>query len=120
MTPSDKIRKELEEAKRELAMLQARLDDRPEFGLGKGGAGADLYEMWLARKEVILARIQNLEEALRRLEQGAYGRCVRCGKEIQPERLEILPATQFCSDCARYENEDVPPAPPRPREMAVE
>ncbi len=118
MTPSDKIRKELEDARHELAVLQARLDDRPEFGLGKGGAGADLYEMWLARKELILARIQSLEEALRRLEQGEYGRCVRCGKEIQPERLEILPATSLCSACAREENEGTP-APSRRREMAL-
>jgi RNA polymerase-binding transcription factor DksA len=33
-----------------------------------------------------------------------YGRCERCGSPIDPERLEILPATTLCADCARAES----------------
>jgi RNA polymerase-binding transcription factor DksA len=27
--------------------------------------------------------------------------CERCGKEIDVERLEVVPATRFCADCQR-------------------
>ena len=37
--------------------------------------------------------------ALERIEQGAYGRCERCGKDIPVERLEAIPSTRFCVDC---------------------
>ncbi|MEU6575499.1 TraR/DksA C4-type zinc finger protein [Streptomyces sp. NPDC046805] len=41
-----------------------------------------------------------LDEALRRLEQGDYGRCEHCGRPIPAERLEIRPAATTCVQCA--------------------
>ena len=41
--------------------------------------------------------------ALRRLEQGEYGICVRCGAEIEAARLEAVPHAEFCLSCARRE-----------------
>lgn len=38
--------------------------------------------------------------ALKRIEEGEYGVCVRCGAEIRPARLDLLPATPFCASCA--------------------
>ncbi|MFQ5854686.1 MAG: TraR/DksA C4-type zinc finger protein [Anaerolineae bacterium] len=35
------------------------------------------------------------------MREGTYGRCDRCGAQIDPERLEILPATTLCAACAR-------------------
>lgn len=40
------------------------------------------------------------ERSLRRLHEGEYGRCERCGQEIAPERLEALPDTRRCVTCA--------------------
>ena len=37
--------------------------------------------------------------ALERLEDGSYGRCVDCDLEIDPARLEVLPAAERCSFC---------------------
>ena len=42
-----------------------------------------------------------VEGALARLEAGTFGRCLRCGREIAPERLEALPWAEHCIDCAR-------------------
>ena len=39
--------------------------------------------------------------ALERVEQGSYGRCERCGKEIPPERLEALPTARLCMGCKK-------------------
>ncbi len=37
--------------------------------------------------------------ARRRLHDGTYGVCVDCGENIQPKRLEALPATPYCTAC---------------------
>ena len=42
-----------------------------------------------------------VDAALTRLEAGTFGRCLRCGKPIAPERLEALPWAEHCIDCAR-------------------
>lgn len=48
-------------------------------------------------------RLYEIDEALRRLyrDPEGFGTCARCGAEIQPDRLTMLPATRHCSDCAR-------------------
>ncbi|MDT0381847.1 TraR/DksA C4-type zinc finger protein [Streptomyces sp. DSM 42041] len=44
--------------------------------------------------------LDELDQALRRLEQGAYGRCEGCGEPIPAERLEVRPAATLCVRCA--------------------
>jgi RNA polymerase-binding transcription factor DksA len=44
--------------------------------------------------------IRQIEAALVRLEAGEYGYCVKCGAEIGEERLDVLPYTPFCRNCA--------------------
>lgn len=41
----------------------------------------------------------HLEEALERIENGTYGNCIICGKEIPVERLEAVPHTKLCVPC---------------------
>lgn len=45
--------------------------------------------------------IRMIEAALHRIDAGEYGACVRCGAEIAPERLDVLPFTPLCRDCAQ-------------------
>ncbi len=40
-----------------------------------------------------------LEDALKRIETGDYGRCITCGKLIEKERLEAVPHSQQCLTC---------------------
>ena len=44
--------------------------------------------------------LRMIEAALKRVDEGEYGYCVKCGSQIAEERLEVLPATPFCKDCA--------------------
>jgi RNA polymerase-binding transcription factor DksA len=44
--------------------------------------------------------IARIRAALGRMEAGEYGFCVRCGDAIAEARLDLLPATPFCSRCA--------------------
>ena len=49
------------------------------------------------RKQNHLLRIQG---ALKRIQKGSYGDCVRCKKPIPEERLEIQPDAVVCVKCA--------------------
>lgn len=40
------------------------------------------------------------EAALRRLDEGSYGFCARCGRPIAAERLAARPAAATCVSCA--------------------
>lgn len=51
----------------------------------------------LAAAEV---RLGDLERAMRRVEDGTYGRCEGCGRKIAGARLEALPTTTTCVVCA--------------------
>ncbi len=48
-------------------------------------------------------RLQQIENALDRINQDKYGRCIKCGKEIPEERLEVLPYALMCIQCASAE-----------------
>ena len=45
-------------------------------------------------------RLDEVDAATRRLDDGSYGRCETCGGSIAPARLEALPAARTCIDCA--------------------
>lgn len=44
-------------------------------------------------------RLLDIDKALARLDEGAYGRCSNCGTEIAEKRLEAVPWTRHCIDC---------------------
>ena len=46
------------------------------------------------------AELQQVEAALRRLEQGRYTTCSVCAGDIEPERLAAVPYTDKCRGCA--------------------
>jgi RNA polymerase-binding protein DksA len=47
--------------------------------------------------------LQAIDEALKRIDEGTYGTCVRCGRPIGEERLEARPYATKCIDCQRLE-----------------
>lgn len=44
-------------------------------------------------------RLKALENALGRISQGSYGKCMKCGKKITQERLRAIPWALLCIDC---------------------
>lgn len=97
----ERLLEELAAAEAELAEVKAELAEKPDMGPGTGSTGAALWEMNLARRNRLEMRIRELHQALERVRQGTYGRCLVCGAEIDPERLEIVPTATMCADCAR-------------------
>lgn len=47
-----------------------------------------------------LAEIKMIQAALARIREGTFGVCVACGEPISSERLDVLPHTPRCKDCA--------------------
>ena len=47
------------------------------------------------------AEIAAIRAALGRIDAGTFGECVQCGDDIAEARLEVLPFTPRCADCAR-------------------
>jgi RNA polymerase-binding transcription factor DksA len=71
------------------------------FGLHQADAGSDAYEKDFALS--LLSQEQDalyeIEEALKRIEDGTYGICEMSGKVIPRVRLEAIPFARFSIEC---------------------
>ncbi len=47
-----------------------------------------------------------IDEALARIKDKTYGRCLKCNKEISRKRLRAVCYTSFCIDCQKKEEEN--------------
>ncbi|HDD43932.1 MAG TPA: RNA polymerase-binding protein DksA [Candidatus Desulfofervidus auxilii] len=45
--------------------------------------------------------IAKIDEALKKIENGTYGICELCGREIEEERLKARPVASYCIECKR-------------------
>ena len=55
----------------------------------------------LSIAEGLLQTKREIDAALKRVEDGSFGRCESCGEAIPPERLEARPFARLCMKCAR-------------------
>lgn len=46
------------------------------------------------------AKLKLIDEALDRIAAATFGRCQKCGKQVQKERLSAVPYTRYCISCA--------------------
>ena len=53
-----------------------------------------------AVRDAARRRLADLDDALRRLDDGTYGICETCGATISAGRLEARPIATTCIDCA--------------------
>ena len=54
-----------------------------------------------ALKDNISDRLSRIGITLQKIDAGTYGVCDRCGKQIDPARLEAEIATMYCIECAQ-------------------
>jgi DnaK suppressor protein len=76
------------------AMIDEGVPDIADQGLTENIKGF-LHLLGDAKREEIL----EIDEALDRIRDGSYGSCLRCGDEIDIERLQLLPHTRYCVSC---------------------
>jgi DnaK suppressor protein len=85
-----------------------RLQDLREIPAPESSASKDREDhavdnltrhMAFALAEMTSATLVRIEEAILRLERGAYGVCAECRGDIAEERLAALPFAAFCRAC---------------------
>ena len=71
------------------------------FGMHQADAGSDAYDRDFALSMLSKEQgsLYEIDEALKRVEDGTYGVCDLCQKPIKHERLEALPFTRYTVDC---------------------
>src|SRR2546421_10890598 len=71
------------------------------FGMHQADAGSDAYDRDFALS--LLSQEQDalyeIDEALKRIELGTYGKCEMSGKSIPRARLEAIPFARFTVEC---------------------
>lgn len=78
--------------------------------LGDRGLIDVLADTGLALAEIRQSELTRMEEAERKLREGTYGQCEECGREIDEERLALLPFAPCCVTCqTRREGPSSPP-----------
>jgi len=105
---SDDARQRLEEIRDELRERVDALSEPPELGASQGfgkrigdgtteairrltdiGVGASFEE-----------RLDRVERAVEKLDEGTYGTCDACDKSIPAPRLQAMPDSVLCVTCA--------------------
>lgn len=100
------LRKKLEQARDQLRREAARKANEGRDS-GREGVGdvADqslttyTKEFAFSQSENEAELLQMIEGSLARMDEGTYGRCLNCGREIGIKRLEAVPWTHLCIDC---------------------
>lgn len=95
----------------ERGSLERQLDELGFGGVSGNGLNydsnfADSSQVTAERGEVetlageLRSTLAEVQRALVRLDEGAFGTCERCGQVIAPARLEAKPAVTTCFACA--------------------
>ncbi len=50
--------------------------------------------------------VYHIDEALRRIQEGTYGKCANCGEDISVARLEAVPHARLCIECKEKEEKN--------------
>lgn len=94
-----KLEEERAQTKAELERLREYMKAEPEPTDDE--ADLDVYEREknLALVRRLEQKMEEIDRALQIAKKGTYGICERCGKPIDPARLEALPETTLCVKC---------------------
>jgi DnaK suppressor protein len=115
----DAVRRELQARRDSTRERVETLAERPELGAAQGfgkriGDGTTeaisrLTDIGVGRS--LETGLERVERALAKLDEGTYGTCDGCGGPIAPKRLEAMPDSTLCVECAAAERRV--PAPRR-------
>ena len=105
----DQLKKKLLSEKRKLLRQVSALEKDDPYGnadcsndkaaIDSGVRDEINHETIVAEIKDINDRLEEIDEALKRIEKGKYGYCRRCKKRISPKRLALVPETLYCVRC---------------------
>lgn len=75
----------------------------PNFGDKEDENAAEVatFESNLSMEKNLEVSLFNVNKALKKIDDGTYGLCEKCGKPIDPERLKAFPSATVCMDCKK-------------------
>lgn len=112
----ERLEKEKENLEKELSSF-AKKDKKiagnwntryPHFNGGTGGQrleeAADEVEEYVTLLPIeasLELKLQTVNSALKKIKKGNYGKCEKCKKMIDPERLKAYPGAKTCQKCRK-------------------
>ena len=85
--------------------LQASMENNTRQGdMADQASGNNEVHIQLKLKQTDAKILQAIEEALLRVDKGAYGACRDCGEPIAEARLKAIPWTRVCITCKEKQN----------------
>lgn len=117
----EKIKEKLEAEKKSIEIelkkfaekdegLKGDWDTRyPEFQSGASGSqlmeeAADEVEEYVTLLPIehsLEVRLLDINKALEKIKKGKYGKCEKCGKKIEEQRIKAYPAAKLCGKCQK-------------------
>ncbi len=92
---------EYEKEREDARLTESSADRSPDPGNAEAGSMKFEYEKELSIEQNLIDLQSKVESALIKVEAGTYGICERCGESIPLARLDALPYSTLCVDCAR-------------------
>jgi DnaK suppressor protein len=96
----NEVIRDIEAEQEELRLSETSSERSPDPNTAEGGSLAFEVEKELSLYQNAKDLRSQAEEALVRMEEGTYGICADCGTSIPVARLEALPHTKLCVECA--------------------
>lgn len=62
---------------------------------------ADVHSRLQAVKGDLIELSRKIATSLTKLKKGTYGMCEKCGKQIEADRLEVMPTATLCISCSK-------------------
>jgi len=75
--------------------------DSGSSALERAADQVEEYGNLLSLEYKLETRLKEINLALEKIQKGSYGKCEKCGKEIDQERLKVYPAARFCLNCEK-------------------
>ena len=66
-----------------------------------GAEEVEEYSTKIGITDTLEKNLNEVNEALDRIENGTYGKCQNCDQEIPIERLRVYPSAKNCLDCKK-------------------
>ena len=73
---------------------KCEINDEADFAAASMDSGRD-YQIYLNQKK----ELEEINDALKKIDEGTYGICEMCEDPIQEERLKIKPFAKYCIIC---------------------
>lgn len=99
LTRKKEVEEEIDRIKKEDPVMSDSLAESSEPGTDSWMA--DVHTKAQALKASLQEILTKTKESLMNLNSGKYGKCRKCGKDIEMARLEAMPTADLCISCSK-------------------